>query len=408
MFGIVTIKIIDADLIGRNKHRFPNLCCMKISGYYKDIGSNVELITDYNCIGDYDILYLSKVFSDTYLPDWVLELPNVKAGGTGFDYNKAVSLPEDIEHHFPDYDLYNKWIEEMLSKGKKKADFKYYLDYSIGFLTRHCFRGCSFCVNENYKKVDFNTHLSEFLDSKRKYILLLDDQFLGFNDWEVLLDELAASRKPFQFKQGLDIRLLNDEKAKRLANLNYHEDYIFAFDNIDESELVEEKLTLWRKHCDKRTKLYVFCGYDETEKYTEEFWINDIVNTFKRVFILAKYNCVAYIMRYKEYLNSSFKGIYINLAAWCNQPGILKTKTFRQFSIQRGMSQKVYDKYKNSPEAYLNDGYKKGCCWQYMESFAHNYPKIAESFFDLKYDKEKCYVKDTMLYKQISVYELAV
>lgn len=37
------IAIIDADLIGRSKHRFPNLVCMKLSGYYKEIGAEVEL-----------------------------------------------------------------------------------------------------------------------------------------------------------------------------------------------------------------------------------------------------------------------------------------------------------------------------------------------------------------------------
>lgn len=31
------IGIIDADLIGRTKHRFPNLACMKLSSYYKNI-----------------------------------------------------------------------------------------------------------------------------------------------------------------------------------------------------------------------------------------------------------------------------------------------------------------------------------------------------------------------------------
>lgn len=28
-----TIAVIDADLIGRRRHRFPNLACMKISGF---------------------------------------------------------------------------------------------------------------------------------------------------------------------------------------------------------------------------------------------------------------------------------------------------------------------------------------------------------------------------------------
>lgn len=42
------IGIIDADLIGRSKHRFPNLACEKISGYWKDQGAEVQLLLDYN------------------------------------------------------------------------------------------------------------------------------------------------------------------------------------------------------------------------------------------------------------------------------------------------------------------------------------------------------------------------
>lgn len=29
------VAIIDADLIGRKKHRFPNLACIKLSAYHK-------------------------------------------------------------------------------------------------------------------------------------------------------------------------------------------------------------------------------------------------------------------------------------------------------------------------------------------------------------------------------------
>ena len=32
------VDIIDADLIGRKKHRFPNLACMKLSAYHKSGG----------------------------------------------------------------------------------------------------------------------------------------------------------------------------------------------------------------------------------------------------------------------------------------------------------------------------------------------------------------------------------
>ena len=41
------IAIIDADLIGRKKHRFPNLACMKLSGYHKGLGYTVELKLDF-------------------------------------------------------------------------------------------------------------------------------------------------------------------------------------------------------------------------------------------------------------------------------------------------------------------------------------------------------------------------
>ena len=37
------IAIIDADLVGKKKHRFPNLVSMKLSGYYKELGTDVEL-----------------------------------------------------------------------------------------------------------------------------------------------------------------------------------------------------------------------------------------------------------------------------------------------------------------------------------------------------------------------------
>ena len=44
----MNIAIIDADLIQRKNHRFPNLACMKLSAYYKSLDNQVFLKTDYN------------------------------------------------------------------------------------------------------------------------------------------------------------------------------------------------------------------------------------------------------------------------------------------------------------------------------------------------------------------------
>lgn len=46
MGSTMRVAIIDADLIYRKKHRFPNLACMKLSAYYKSNGADVELKLD--------------------------------------------------------------------------------------------------------------------------------------------------------------------------------------------------------------------------------------------------------------------------------------------------------------------------------------------------------------------------
>ena len=62
------IAIIDADLVGRDKHRFPNLVCMKISAYHKSIGNDVVLKMDYEDLDIFDKVYISKVFVQTEIP----------------------------------------------------------------------------------------------------------------------------------------------------------------------------------------------------------------------------------------------------------------------------------------------------------------------------------------------------
>ena len=39
----MNIGIIDADIIGRKKHRFPNLASMKLSSWHKSHNDNVKL-----------------------------------------------------------------------------------------------------------------------------------------------------------------------------------------------------------------------------------------------------------------------------------------------------------------------------------------------------------------------------
>ena len=52
----MNIGLIDVD-----SHNFPNLALMKISAFHKSRGDHVEWWWGF---GDYDIVYMSKVFDD--------------------------------------------------------------------------------------------------------------------------------------------------------------------------------------------------------------------------------------------------------------------------------------------------------------------------------------------------------
>lgn len=56
---------------------------MKLSGYWKENGYSVVLKTDYDGLDSFNKIYISKVFTDTPVPDYVLDLPNIEWGGQG-------------------------------------------------------------------------------------------------------------------------------------------------------------------------------------------------------------------------------------------------------------------------------------------------------------------------------------
>lgn len=377
------IGIVDADLIGRDKHRFPNLACEKISAYWKEKGYKVDLLMDYDHFKEYSQVYVCKVFTDTKVPDWLKETKKVHIGGTGFFFDKAPNLPDKIEHHKPDYSLYNKWITSEMNKAKRKAikngeefkkekflsQFKEYRDYSIGFLTRGCFRKCKFCVNQKYDRVFDHSPLDEFYDKRRKKICLLDDNFLGCPHWKEMLQQLIDTGKKFKFKQGLDERLLTDEKCKMLFNSKYDGDFTFAFDNISDYDLIHQKLKMIRKYNKRKTvKFYVLVGFESTDE-------KDIENAFKRIALLLQYGCLPYLMRFQNknetpWKESKYRELYITMARWCNQPSIVKKMSFRQFC--------------EANQELKKDKTELCSSLRSLTEFEKEFPKIAKKYFDLR------------------------
>lgn len=364
------VGIIDADLMD-NGTRHPNLALMKISGFYKSSGNEVKLIyRSYDEIKEYDSVFISKVFNFTKVPDWVLQEKNVHIGGTGFFEDGGENLPHEIEHHMPDYNLYSDYIETMVKSGKDVKNYEDYLKYSIGFLTRGCFRKCSFCVNKKYDHVFRHSPIEEFLDVSRPKIYLWDDNFLAYPKWEECLDSLEKTGKPFQFRQGIDIRLMTDRKAYRFNNTKWNGDFIFAFDHLEDKERICENIQLWKKYTNKQPKLYVLSAFNSQDA-------EDIADAFERIKLLMKYGCIPYFMRYEKYKESKYKGMYIQIARWCNQPQFYKKMSFREFCERNQF-------YHPNKETYCS-------AYRAMIEFEAENPEIANEYFDLKFMHENIY-----------------
>lgn len=230
------IGLIDVD-----GHNFPNLALMKISAYHKSIGDSVEF---YDPWFDYDKVYMSKVF--TFTPDYELciRAKEIVKGGTGYGIN--TTLPDDIEHMYPDYELYG--VEE-----------------AYGYLTRGCPRGCDFCIvaDKEGKKSVKVADLKEFWDGQKE-IKLLDPNILACKDWKILIQQLIDSKAYIDFTQGLDIRLMTEEKAEMLNQLKIKMIH-FAWDNYEFRTY--EKLKEFRpllKYDMRKLRVYVLVNFNTT------------------------------------------------------------------------------------------------------------------------------------------------
>lgn len=250
------IGLIDVD-----GHNFPNLALMKISAWHKARGDSVEW---WNGFFQYDRVYKAKVFDFSEDENTVIRAKEIIKGGTG--YGLAGNLPDDIEHITPDYSLY---------RIKNRA---------YGFLTRGCPRNCAFCIvtqkegNRSHKVAD----LTEWWNGQH-YIELLDPNILACPEWEDLFGQLAESGAVINYSQGLDVRLMTEEKAAAIARTRYNGIH-FAWDRMEDEMSVKRGLDFFREHSEKRfsgskyaATVYVLVNFDTSPEEDKEriYWLRD-------------------------------------------------------------------------------------------------------------------------------------
>lgn len=280
---------MNVGLIDVDGHNFPNLAAMKLSAWHKQQGDHVEWAVP---MLSYDIVYQSKVFTFTEDFDTIINADAIIKGGTGYDLQNK--LPDEIESICPDYSLYPQYKE------------------AYGFLTRGCPRGCKFCIVAD-KEGKCSKQVAELKDfwTGQKEIKLMDPNILACDNWKDLLQQLINSKSWIDITQGLDIRLMTDEKANMINQLKVKMLH-FAWDNYEFKTY--DKLKEFRSHLDfdfRKLRVYVLTNFNTAFEQDLE-----------RIEKLKELGYDPYVMIYeKETAPKQIK----RLARWVNNKFIFRT-----------------------------------------------------------------------------------
>lgn len=309
------IGLIDVD-----GHRFPNLALMRISTFHKSKGDEVGW-----WLGDlwhYDIVYMSKIFSDAYSCDidGPMNADKVVKGGTGyaiktgedgrehFDKSKNQELPEEVEKMFPDYSIYPKFC------------------FAVAMTSRGCPRGCPFCIvgpkeGRASRKV---ANVSDFWNGQKE-IQVLDPNITACCEKHDLFQQYAETKARVCFNQGLDIRMITSQDIEDLNKIKLKKVH-FAWDNPKEDlegKFAEyAKGARWKDH-GKYGTVYILTNFNSTME-----------ENLHRIYTLHGLGYDPYVMIYNK--PSAPKELR-DLQRWCNNKIIFgKVPNFKDYGARGG------------------------------------------------------------------------
>ena len=289
------IGLVDVD----GKH-FPNIPLMKLSAFHKKQGDSVEWYQP--LWGGYcDRVYVSKVFGFTPDYPYHINAGEVVKGGSGYcidlEDGKEVyhserdnNLPDEIEHIYPDYELYPQ-----------------YKDKAYGFLTRGCPRGCEFChvANKEGRCSHKVADLDEFWKGQKE-ICLCDPNLLACKDHMELLQQLVDSKAKVDINQGMDIRLVSDKNIDLIRQIKLQAIH-FAYDRYEDKKIIEPKLKMFQEATGyKRGKclVYILCNFGTT-----------LDQDLERIAFVRSLGFSPYVTIYDL---AHADPIYKKLQRWCN------------------------------------------------------------------------------------------
>jgi len=341
--------------------KFPPMGLMKISTYHKHLGDNVKFIKGisdniaYECF--WDRIYISTVF--TY--NWLITIKTIKhykslvqgdlsriyVGGimatlmakdvfeaTGVVpiqglLDKPGMLDDDnqliVDKMIPDYDLF---ID---------SEQKYSLvdDSYFGYSTRGCPNKCDFCAVRKLEPTfieyrGIKTYIKKIKQNfgEKVHLVLFDNNILASKKLDKVVDDLidlgfkkgakfsykgknnqtVYKKRYVDFNQGIDARLLTENKMKLLSKIAINPLRI-AFDHIKYEKLYSSKIDLAVKYEITHLSNYILYNHTDTP---EDLWNRLRIN----IDLNKKYGLKIYSFPMKYMPLDARDRSYINKPAW--------------------------------------------------------------------------------------------
>ena len=299
---------------------YPPLGLLKISSYYRTIDATIRYVRGIDQLGDFypDTIEITSLFTysrkqvHNAIEYYHKKYPRAEVFVGGI---YASLLPSELEDLFP-YAHVQRGLNEnadhltpdysILNQVDKWMDW----DGSIIFTSRGCVNKCGFCM---VPKLEGTLHNitdtpSELINPEHSKIIIWDNNFLAQPNWYEKAMDLKKTNKWLDFNQGLDARLLDEEKAEVLSKLKI-KDYRFAYDGDYQKKAAKNAVELLSSKGINRRQisfytLYNFYAGPNTRSDTPD-------NFYHRVMDILEWGAVSYPMRYVP-LDAENKNTYVS------------------------------------------------------------------------------------------------
>jgi len=196
----------------------------------------------------------------------------------------VVGLDKRVEDLVPDYSILpdGEWNGSEWEK-------------SIVFTTRGCTNSCSFCAVpciEGGLQQKTREQIENQIMDDHKWIVVMDNNIITSPSWDIAFDVFEDHGKIMGFNGGIDLREINDEQARRIAEMRTRSSIYAGFDNYNRWMSISTGLKRFKMGGQRLRDivLYELYNYKDTPE-----------DLFIRMKMVAEWGATSYPMRFQPY-----------------------------------------------------------------------------------------------------------